>query len=311
MSDKSTTSPPSSAPQNTSVVSIAYALLQNMRPKQWAKNGFVFMAILFDQQFFELDALARVIAAFVLLCLTASAIYIVNDLVDIEKDRQHPKKRFRPLASGRLPIPIGIGAAIVLFALALLGSLPLGTDLTLVIIGYIALHVAYSFVLKNIVIIDVFAIAGGFVLRVIAGAVVIDVAQFSPWLYACAATLALFLAVGKRRQEFIQMGEKAATTRSILKKYNLPLINDMLRLTITTTAIAYTLYATEAETTLIQPEYMLLTVPIVYYGLFRYLYVIYVEEHGGDPTEILFEDRPLQASIVLWVALIMVFFYVV
>lgn len=296
---------------NTSIGSVAYALLQNMRPKQWAKNGFVFMAILFDGKLLDPDSLARVVAAFVLLCLTASAIYIVNDIVDIEKDRLHPKKKNRPLASGRLPMPVAVIGAGVLFALAIIGSIPLGTELTLVIIAYITLHIAYSYILKNIVIIDVFAIAGGFVLRVLAGSVVIEVVQFSPWLYACAALLSLFLAVGKRRQEFLLMGVKAETTRSILKEYNLNLINDMLRLTITTTAIAYTLYATEAETALIRTEYMLLTVPFVYYGLFRYLYVIYVKEHGGDPTEILFEDRPLQVAIVAWVGLIVVLFYVV
>jgi len=235
----------------------------------------------------------------------------VNDLVDIEKDRQHPRKKFRPIASGRLPIPVAIGAAIVLFAVAIIGSLPLSTKLTMVIIGYIALHVAYSFILKNIVIIDVFAIAGGFVLRVLAGAVVIEVSSFSPWLYMCAALLALFLAVGKRRQEYIMMGDKAGSTRSILKEYNLNLINDMLRLTITTTAIAYTLYAAEAETALIRTEYMLLTIPFVYYGLFRYMFLIYVKEHGGDPTEILFEDHALQITIVLWVSLLIVFFYLV
>jgi len=311
MSDnvKTTTEPVQST--HTSVGGMPLALLQNMRPKQWAKNGFVFMAILFDQKLFDADPFLRVIATFILLCLTASAIYIVNDLVDIEKDRQHPRKKFRPIASGRLPIPVAVIAAIALFTIAIIGSLPLGTELTLVILGYIALHVAYSFILKNIVIIDVFAIAGGFVLRVLAGAVVIEVSTFSPWLYMCAALLALFLAVGKRRQEYIMMGDKAGSTRSILEEYNLNLINDMLRLTITTTAIAYTLYATEAETTLIRTEYMMLTLPFVYYGLFRYMYLIYVKEHGGDPTEILFEDRGLQITIGLWGLLLIVLFYLI
>lgn len=309
MSDNIKTTP--TVQPTASLGTIAFALLQNMRPKQWSKNGFVFMAILFDQKLFDADWFVRVLATFAIMCLTASAVYIINDIVDVEKDRQHPKKKFRPIASGRLPINIAVFAAIILFVAAVAASLLIDVKLTLVVLGYIGLHVAYSFVLKNIVIIDVFAIAGGFVLRVLAGAVVIEVAQFSPWLYMCAALLSLFLAVGKRRQEYILMGDKAGATRSILKEYNLNLINDMLRLTITTTAIAYTLYATESDTALISREYMLLTVPFVYYGLFRYLYLIYVKEHGGDPTEILFEDRPLQITIALWGLLLICLFYVV
>ena len=296
-------------PENRTIASIAVALLQNMRPKQWAKNGFVFAAIVFDQQLLDSTAIVRVIAAFGLMCLAASSIYLINDLVDIEKDRQHPKKRFRPIASGRLPIPIAIGATVVFLTIAIVGALILDISLALVVVGYVALHVAYSFYLKNIVILDVFAIAGGFVLRVIAGVVVINVTQFSPWLYVCAALLSLFLAIGKRRQELLMMKDDASKTRSILEEYNIDLINDMMRLTIGTTAIAYTLYATEAETILVQSDYMLLTVPFVYYALFRYLYVIYVKEHGGDPTDLLFEDRPLQVGILLWIIVVMFLLY--
>lgn len=307
--DDSTTATPIPASENRTVGSIAAALLQNMRPKQWAKNGFVFAAIVFDQQFLNADSMLRVIATFGLMCLAASSIYLINDLVDVERDRQHPKKRFRPIASGRLPVPVAIIATVALLTIAIVGGFLLDVSLALVVIGYVILHIAYSFFLKNIVILDVFAIAGGFVLRVIAGVVVIDVTQFSPWLYVCAALLSLFLAIGKRRQELLMMKEDAGKTRSILEEYNITLINDMLRLTITTTAIAYTLYATEAETILARADYMLLTVPFVYYALFRYMYVIYVKEHGGDPTELLFEDRPLQVGILLWIIVVMFLLY--
>lgn len=297
--------------EERSTSSVLMALIQNMRPKQWAKNGFVFAAILFDKKLFDGDSIAKVMITFALMCLTASAIYIVNDIVDVEKDRQHPKKKNRPIASGQLPIPFAASVAAVYFLIAVIGAIALDFELAGVVIAYIALHVGYSFIFKNIVIIDVFSIATGFILRILAGVVVIDVVQFSPWLYVCAGLLSLFLAIGKRRQELIYMGENAANTRSILAEYNLALVSDMLRLTITSTAIAYTLYTTEAETILVSANYMLLTVPIVYYALFRYMYVIYVKDHGGDPTEILFEDRPLQLSIAFWVILIVVLFYVV
>jgi len=300
----------SSPTVDRSVGSVGLALLQNMRPRQWAKNGFVFAAILFDQKLFDSDSLIRVLITFALMCLTASAIYLVNDIVDVEKDRLHPKKKDRPIASGRLPISLAAAAAGLYLIVAVCGAVLMDVALAGVILAYIALHIGYSFIFKNIVIIDVFAIAGGFILRLLAGVVVIDVAQFSPWLYVCAGLLSLFLAIGKRRQELVYMGEKASSTRSILAEYNIALIGDMLRLTITSTAIAYTLYATEAETILLDTNYMLLTVPFVYYALFRYMYLIYVKDHGGDPTEILFEDRPLQITIVMWVLVIVLLFYV-
>lgn len=278
-----------------------YALLQNMRPRQWSKNAFVFAGIVFDQKLFDFDSLLRVVTAFFLLCLTASSIYLINDLVDVEKDRQHPTKKNRPIASGRLPVPMAIGAAIILPTVALLVALSFSVNLALVLVAYFVLHVAYSFWLKEVVIIDVFAIAAGFVLRLVAGVVVINVAQFSPWLYIVMGLLSLFLAIGKRRQELVTLGEKATSTRAIFRYYNLNMLNDMLKMTMTSTAIAYSLYAIEAETVLAsRPDYMLLTVPFIYYALFRYLYVIDVKGHGGDPTELLFEDRHLQAVIAAW-----------
>lgn len=285
------------------------ALIQTMRPRQWAKNTFVFAGIVFDQQLFVLPALLRVVMAFVLLSLTASAIYVINDIVDVEKDRKHPKKRFRPIASGKLPINVARAAALILPVMALGGALLFSPGLALVLVIYFVLHVVYSFYLKNVVLLDIFAISAGFVLRVIAGVVVISVSAFSTWLYMCMGLLSLFLAIGKRRQEYLQLGENAAETRPAFKDYNLNLLNDMLRLVITATAIAYTLYTTEAETALVPEPFMLLTVPFVYYALFRYMYVIHVLNAGGDPTDILYADRPLQISILLWGVVVIALLY--
>jgi 4-hydroxybenzoate polyprenyltransferase len=295
-----------------SILKIARALLENMRPRQWTKNGFVFAGIVFDQKLLDLDSFVRVLTAFILLCMTASTIYLINDLVDIEKDRQHPKKRNRPLASGRLPLNVARIVALVLPVVAVAAAAVYSVPLAVVLIAYLVLHVAYSYWLKNIVILDVFAIAAGFVLRVIAGVVVIDLSNFSPWLYVIAGILSLFLAVGKRRQELVMMGEKAVQTREIFKEYTLRLLDDMLMLTLTSAAVSYTLYAIEAQSTsFVKPEYRLLTVPLVYYGLFRYMYVIHVKGHGGDPTDLIFEDRPLQIAFVSGVILLLILLYVV
>lgn len=285
------------------------ALIESMRPRQWAKNVFVFAGIVFDGTLLQLPFLLPVLAAFGLLCLTASSIYLINDLVDVEKDRLHPKKRLRPIPSGRLPIGVAWGAAITLAVIGLGGALLLNRWLAIVLVAYFVQHVAYSFYLKHIVIVDIFTIAVGFVLRAVAGVVVITVSNFSAWLYVCVGLLSLFLAVGKRRQELLMMGEQAADVRGVFRYYNLPLLDDMLRMAVISTAMAYTLYAVEAETALVSPPFMLITVPFVYYALFRYLYVIHVEGQGGDPTEVLYIDRPLQVSILLWGAVIIVLIY--
>jgi len=285
------------------------ALLQAMRPRQWAKNIFVFVGIVFDQSLLEFDALLRVSAAFVLLCLTASTIYLINDIVDVERDQLHPKKKFRPIASGALPINIARIAAIVLPIIALIAAYLLSPPLALVLVGYLVLHIVYSFYLKRVIILDIFAIAAGFVLRVVAGIVVISVQNFSPWLYAFMGLLSLFLAVGKRRQELKLLGADAAKVRDSYKLYNLPFLDDLLRLCFISTGIMYTLYAVEADTALVPSPYMLLTVPFVYYALFRYLFLLHVEEKGGDPTEVLYEDRPLQYSILSWGVVVLLLLY--
>ena len=285
------------------------ALLENMRPKQWAKNMFIFAGIVFDGQLLNLSALLQVSIGFVLLSLSASTIYLINDLVDVERDRLHPKKRFRPIASGRLPVRWAIIASIILPSVALIGAWWLQPAFCYTLIAYLVLHLAYSFRLKSVAILDIFAISGGFILRVIAGVVVISVSNFSPYLYVCMGLLSLFLAIGKRRQEFIQLGDRATQIRASFKDYTLPLLDDLLRFIVTATAIAYTFYAIESQTLLVPHEYMLLTVPFVYYALFRYMYLIHVAGLGGDPTDVLYVDRPLQVCLFLWGVAILVLLY--
>jgi 4-hydroxybenzoate polyprenyltransferase len=288
-----------------------------MRPKQWTKNViFVFPALIFDRKFGDLDAFFRVLIACILLILMAGTVYIINDLVDIEKDRQHPKKKLRPLPSGQLPLPLARIAAVIIplatLAFAFWWDWPNENNFSIgfVLLIYLLIQIAYSFYLKHIVLIDVLTVTSGFLLRVVAGVAVINVENFSPWLYACAGLLALFLAVGKRRQELIELGDHAKNTRPIFKDYNLALIDDMLRLITTSTFIAYLLYTIEAETgTFGGVKLSLVTVPIVLYGLFRYLYLIHVRGEGSAPDEVLLTDRPLQLVVVAWGTTWMILLY--
>jgi 4-hydroxybenzoate polyprenyltransferase len=272
-----------------------------MRPRQWTKNVIIYGGIVFDGQLFVLDSFLRVTVSFVLLCLISSAIYIINDLVDIESDRQHPKKRFRAIPSGQLPIPIAWAAAVILSIVSIGGAALYSFGLAVILLAYLLLHLLYSWKLKHIVILDLLAVAAGFVLRVGAGVIVVHVQAFSPWLYACTALLALFLIIGKRRQELLELGDVAGNIRVTLDSYNLPLLDDMLRMVMTSTLIAYLLYTIEAPSVLLAgTKLALLTVPFVLYALWRYLYLIHVEGEGSAPDEVLLRDRPLQASILLW-----------
>src|SRR5690606_5396651 len=205
------------------------------------------------------------------------------------------------LASGQLPLPLAKTAAVILPIIALGIAFSYNVHFALVLIAYFVLHILYSFVLKNIVILDILSITAGFVLRVYAGSVVVNVANFSPWLYACIALLALFLAVGKRRQELILLAENAQNVRITYKDYNLPLLDEMLRLTTTSTFITYLLYTIEAPTIKVADTNLaMLTVPFVLYALLRYIYLIHVKNEGSAPDEIVLSDRPLQIAIVVW-----------
>jgi len=213
-------------------------LLRTLRPKQWTKNLFVFAALVFDVKLLQPGPLTRTLAGFVLFCLLASTVYIINDLVDIEKDRQHPLKRHRPLASGQLSPQVAIVAAAVILAVGLPLSFWLEKHFGLIALSYVLMMIAYSFILKNIVIIDVMTIAAGFVLRVMAGVALVHVERFSPWLYVCTTLLALFIAVGKRRHEIFLLQANANEHRAILNEYSMHLLDEMIAILSSTTLIA-------------------------------------------------------------------------
>ncbi len=290
-------------------------LLRTMRPRQWTKNGFVFAALLFDGKLRleDLDSIIRVVAAFVLFCLVSSSVYIMNDLVDLDSDRRHPRKRLRPLPAGQLS-PAVARAAFLLLAVGSLGvSLLLDstwlTRLSWILALYLLVQVSYTLWLKHVVLLDVSLVAAGFILRVAAGVAVIEVTRFSPWLYVCAGLLALFLALGKRRHELVLLGAGAASHRAILDEYTLDFIDKMLGVVTTSALVAYSLYTFLAEG-LPENHLMMLTIPFVLYGLFRYLYLIHVRSEGGAPEDILLRDRPLQVDLGLWLGVVFLTLYV-
>jgi 4-hydroxybenzoate polyprenyltransferase len=274
-------------------------LLKTMRPKQWVKNVFMFGPLVFDGKLFQPASLLVTVLGFGLLCLISSTVYVINDLADVDKDRLHPKKKNRPLAAGRLATKTAVLAAITLPAIALPLSFWLNPGFGLVMLGYVLLQVSYSVLLKHVVIVDVLTLAAGFVLRVGAGVSLIDVVRFSPWLYVCTTLLALFLGLGKRRQELVLMGDNSNNTRRILAHYNLPFLDQMIGVVTASTVMAYSLYTFSAEG-LPENHLMMLTIPFVIYGIFRWLYIIHVQGDGGAPDEVVLQDRPFQASLLLW-----------
>lgn len=275
------------------------ALIRTMRPQQWVKNAVVFAALVFDVKFMEPTPLYRTVATFVLFCLVSSAVYLLNDLVDVEKDRTHPTKRFRPLAAGTLSPRIAVVAMVVLLALALPAAFALDLWVGLILLGYFLQNVAYSFWLKHIVIIDAMTVAAGFVLRVAAGAVVVEVTRFSPWLYVCVTMLALLISLGKRRAELGSLEEEADNHRAILEDYTLPFIDQLISMVTAATIVAYSFYTFSAEN-LPENHLMMLTIPFVLYFLFRWIYLIQVKGEGGSPDELLFKDRPLFITAAAW-----------
>jgi 4-hydroxybenzoate polyprenyltransferase len=295
-----------------SVLQAIIGLIRTMRPKQWTKNVIIYAGLVFDGQLFILDSFLRVTLSFFLLCLSASTIYIINDLVDIERDRQHPKKKYRALPSGQLHVRIAVVAAVIIPTVAIIVAALYSPYYAAILLFYIILNILYSFRLKHVVIIDVMTITAGYVLRVAGGVLVIDVAKFSPWLYAVTALFALFLAISKRRQELVMLADGAAEVRPIFKEYNLPLLDDMLRLVTTGTLITYILYTIEAPSVLLAGNNLaLITVPFIMYVIFRYLYLIHVKGEGSAPDEVVLRDRPLQIAILLWGASFVFILYIV
>ncbi len=285
------------------------SIIRAMRPRQWAKNMFIFAALVFDEQLTERDPLLRTIAGFVLLCLISSAVYLLNDIADVEADRKHPTKRNRPIAAGQLSVPLAFVLALALAAFALAAGFALEPGFGWIITLYFVLNLLYSLRLKHMPIIDVMLIAAGFVLRVAAGVALIEVARFSPWLYVCTTLLALIIGFGKRRAEIILLAEEANTHRKVLDGYTIGYLDQLIVIVSASTIMAYSLY-TFSALNLPANHLMMLTIPFVIYGVFRYLYLIHVEDAGGAPDELILSDRPLLATLVLWGMLAVVILYI-
>jgi 4-hydroxybenzoate polyprenyltransferase len=275
-------------------------ILQSMRPKQWTKNLLIFAAILFSQNLLIVSMLLKVLAAFAVFSVLSGAIYLLNDLFDLNRDKAHPVKRNRPLASGSLPVPIAVASFVLLSVASLNASFSLGTPFFLIAAGYFILQFAYSIYLKHVVILDVFAIASGFVLRVLAGAVVINV-EISSWLIICTTLLSLFLGLSKRRHEIESLDKEAQHHRKVLEEYSPYLLDQMIGVVTASTVVSYMLYTVSEETVLkFGTKNLIFTVPFVLYGIFRYLYLVHKRGEGGNPENILVGDKPLLLDIFLW-----------
>jgi 4-hydroxybenzoate polyprenyltransferase len=274
---------------------IIIATLELMRPKQWTKNLFLFGGIIFSLNLNNMYMVLRVFEGFLIFCLLSSSIYILNDIIDIEKDRQHPDKCRRPLASGRLALLYAILLFVFFLSISFINAYALSWPFFIVSATYALLVALYSFILKNLVILDVIAIALGFVLRALAGTVIIGV-DVSPWLLVCTFLLALFIGFNKRRHEILLLEDKASSHRKILDKYSLEMINQMLSVSSSATLMAYCLYTFTSG----HSQTLMITIPFVVYGLFRFQYLASQKKMGGSPETMLLKDAPLVLNILLW-----------
>jgi 4-hydroxybenzoate polyprenyltransferase len=288
------------------LISHASTVSRAMRPAQWLKNGVVFAGLVFGGKLFEPAAVASATLAALAFCLLSSGFYLINDIRGRNADRLHPVKRLRPVPAGELPTRMAAFVGAVLIVSAVVGSALLSWNLMLVFLAYASLMAAYNLGLKEIVIVDVFAIAAGFVLRAGGGAIAVDV-SISPWLLVCTMLLALLIGFGKRRYELAAL-ENAAAHRRNLNLYNRPMLDQAVAVTAAGTLIAYAVYTFDSES--VQYHFrMMLTIPLVAYGVFRYLYLLYLGDHGGTPETMLLVDRPLLASVAVWAAASTFLFY--
>ncbi|MEK7309350.1 MAG: decaprenyl-phosphate phosphoribosyltransferase [Planctomycetota bacterium] len=292
------------------------ALIESLRPKQWLKNLFVFAALAFSRNLTNTPPLIKTLEAFIIFCLLSSACYIINDIMDAKADRLHPVKSKRPIASGRLPIPFALVIAILLLIASLdlawsvstVSKNPVGLPFFHICLTYAVLQILYSLVLKRMIIMDALVIAAGFVLRMVAGAVAIDIA-ISSWLYICTISLSLFIAFSKRRAEMTVL-ETPENHRPVLGRYSPYLLDQMISALTASTIMAYTLYTLADETVAkVGSQNMLLTIPFVVYGIFRYLYLVHQKQEGGEPENIILADKPLLISILLWATVVIIILY--
>jgi len=285
------------------------ALVASLRPKQWPKNLLVFAGLVFSLNLFNLVDLLRTLGGFVAFCLLAGGVYLVNDLADVERDRLHPLKRLRPIASGRLGIGAATVAAVLVAVAGLAGSFALDWRFGLVGAAYYVLELAYSFRLKHLVVLDVMTVAAGFALRAVAGTVLVHV-TLSSWLFVCTILFALFISLAKRRHELITLANGGVGHRAVLENYSEPLLDQMMAVATSSSVIAYCLYTIAPETIAkFGTHNLMLTVPFVLYAVYRYLYLVYRKDMGGAPEQALLGDPPLLVDVLLWMASVVAVIY--
>ena len=285
------------------------ALLKTMRPKQWAKNVFLLAAIVFDRKLTNTDAMFHTLAGVVIFSLVASVVYIVNDIADVEADRQHPTKHERPIAAGELSITVAWISAIVLLLIAFPTAIWLSPGFALIAFLYLVLNLIYSKWLKHVVLLDIILLASLYVIRVAAGVALIDVVRFSPWIYIFTTFLALLMGTGKRRAELSEIADGPNAQRRVLDGYTLGFLDQLITLASGMTIITYSMYTFSAPNV---PENhaMMLTIPFIIYSIFRYQYLLQVKGIGSAPEELVLADRPLQLAIALWGLTVLVVFYI-
>ena len=285
------------------------ALIVSLRPKQWSKNMLVFAGLVFSHNLFDLTNFLRSLGGFVAFCLLSGAVYIVNDLADVENDRLHPLKRSRPIASGRLKPGTAKVAAAVVATLALVGGFVLDWRFGVIGLAYFVMQLAYSFKLKHMVVLDVMTVAAGFALRAVAGTVLVHV-TISSWLFVCTILFALFVALAKRRHELLTLSGGGTGHRAVLENYSETLLDQMMAVATSSAVIAYCLYTIAPETvTKFGTHNLMLTVPFVLYGVYRYLYLVYRKEMGGAPEQALLGDLPLLVDVLLWMGSVVAVIY--
>jgi 4-hydroxybenzoate polyprenyltransferase len=285
------------------------ALVESLRPTQWVKNGFVFCALIFSRSLTDWHRTALVTLAALVFCAASSAMYLLNDVRDAPEDRRHPVKRLRPVASGRLGVGLALPAAIMLALVSLGAAWAVDRSFFNVVLAYTAINLCYSLWLKQVMLLDVFVIAAGFVLRVIGGGIVIHV-ELSAWLIVCTTLLALFLALSKRRHELVLLGENASVHRSSLADYTPQFLDQLIAIVTASTVMSYALYTlSEDVQTKFPGKRLEITVPFVLFGIFRYLYLVHRREGGGNPAHMLFTDPVLLSSVLLWAVAVIVIVY--
>lgn len=285
------------------------AYIKLIRPKQWVKNLFVFAPVVFAKELFELDVVVISLRAFAAFCLTASAVYIINDMLDVEADRTHPKKKFRPLAAGTM----SMAEAYILLAVLLLctGALVYGMDrrFILILCLYFVMNLAYSIKLKQVVLLDVFIIAAGFMMRVVSGAYAISV-ETSTWLVLCTLFISLFLGFAKRRTELVQVPDATFSERKVLERYRVGFIDQMLTIAAAGTVISYALYTVAPRTLdVFKTDKLIYTTVFVIYGIFRYLYLIHTTNSTDKPADVVTSDLPILGTALLWIVSCVVLIY--